>query len=254
MSKFCNNCGSILDDNAMFCPNCGAVDGQPAAATEAAPAPAPAYNGPFGEASYTENAPAQPQAGNSEKPIKGIMSKLGDMKAVIIGAVAAIAVIVLCVCLFGSSVNKAVKNYQAVLNGNAGKIASLAPSQYWKYWKEEEDITKADVKKEFKELYEDGKEEMEEIYGKNVKYTVKVTEKDKMSKKDLKEIADQLEDNYEIDDKKVKAGYELECEMTIKGKEDDEEIETTLYAVKISGKWYLVSSYGTFPVDAWLDY
>lgn len=253
MSKFCNNCGSILDDDAMFCTNCGAQEQQPAAA--------PAYEEQYnygGDPIYGEEQPsydeAQPEAGKSENPLKGIMSKLGDLKTLIIGAVAVIAVVVLCVLLFGSSVNKAVKNYQAVLNGKAGKVASLAPSAYWKYWKDEEGITKADVKKDFKEQYEDSKEELEELYGKNVKFTIKVTEKDKMSKKDLEEIADQLEDNYEIDDKKVKAGYELECEMTIKGKEDDDEIETTLYAVKISGNWYVVSASGTFYVDSFLDY
>ena len=256
MSKFCTNCGSILDDNAMFCPNCGAVDGQ--SNEETAPAPAPVNDDPFsygGAPSYTEDAPAYVEEQPQEKanPLKGITDKLGDMKNLIIGAVAAIAVIFLCVLLFGSNPNKAIKNYEAVMNGNAGKVTSLAPGAYWKYVKDEEDVTKSDVKKEFKDQWEDLKEEMEDQYGKNVKIKIKVTDKKKMSKKDLEEIAEKIEDNYEIDEKKVKAGWEMECEMTIKGREDDDEVENTLYVVKISGKWYVVSPYGSFYVDSWVD-
>lgn len=228
MSKYCNNCGAEMEDDVVFCPNCGAQD-------------QPAYN----------------ETPMDAAPEEGKANPLSNMKTLIIGAVAAVAVIILAIVIFGSSPNKAVKNYQAYLNGNAGKMGSMAPSDYWKYVKEEGEVTKATAKKEYKDMYKDMKEELEDTYGKNVKYTIKVTDKDKMSNKDLKAIGDALEEEYEIDDKKVKAGWEMEVEMTIKGKDDDDEIETTLNVVKIGGQWYVLNG-TSFPCDgavgeAWED-
>ena len=37
MSKFCNNCGAQMEDQATFCPNCGAANA-PAPAPQQAPA------------------------------------------------------------------------------------------------------------------------------------------------------------------------------------------------------------------------
>lgn len=224
MSKFCNNCGSEMEDDVVFCPNCGAQD---APAYQEAPA---AYNEEqtYGE-TYEEAAPEQ------EAPAKN-----NNLIKLIIAGGAAVVVIILAILIFGSSPQKAINNYQAALNGNAGKFVALAPNEFWKWAKEEGEVTKADAKKEFKDQWEDEKEALEDEFGKNAKVKIKVTDKKKMSKKDLKEIGDMLEESYEIDDKKVKAGWEMEVEMTIKGSEDDDETEMTLNVVKIGGQWYVL--------------
>lgn len=238
MSKFCSNCGSLMEDDSVFCTNCGAQE-------EAASAAEPVVEAPVAEEA--------PVAAPEKKDFKAIFASLKerpDFKTLVIAAAALVVVIVLAIVLLcGTSYKDAVKNYQAVMNGNAGKIVSLAPNDYWKYLKEEEDITKADVKEAFKEMYDEMKDEMEDTYGKNAKYSIKISDADKLSKKKLEALAENIEDNYEIDEKKVKAGYELECEMSVKGREDDDEYEDSLYAVKIGGNWYVVSSSGTFFVD-----
>lgn len=235
MSKFCTNCGAEMEDDSLFCTNCGEKF-----------APAEEAVAAFVEAPVVEAAPAK-------KDFKAIFAELKarpDFKTLVVAAAALLVVIVLAIVLLcGTSYKDAVKNYQAVMNGNAGKIAAMAPNDYWKYVKEEEDITKADVKDTFKDLYDEMKDEMEDEFGKNAKYSIKVTEADKLSKKKLKALAENIEDHYEIDEKKVKAGYELECEISIKGRLDDDEYEDTLYAVKIGGNWYVVSASGTFFVD-----
>ena len=247
MSKFCTNCGAEMEDDSLFCTNCGEKF---AAAEEVVAA--------FQEAPVVEEVVVNEEAAApAKKDVKAIFAELKarpDFKTLVIAAAALVVVIVLAIVLLcGTSYKDAVKNYQAVMNGNAGKIISLAPNDYWKYVKEEEDISKADVKDTFKELYEEMEEEMEDTYGKNAKYTIKVTDADKLSKKKLSALAENIEENYEIDEKKVKAGYELECEMTVKGREDDDEYEDTLYAVKIGGNWYVVSSSGTFFVDVFVS-
>lgn len=222
MSKFCNNCGSMMEDDAVFCTNCGA---------QAAPA---------SEESYTETS-AEVPADNKKTLI-----------ALIIAGVALIAAIILLITAFSSSPKKAMATLEKAMNGNAGAVSSLAPNAYWKYLKDEEDITKADVKDEFKDSYEDQKEFLEEEYGKNAKYRLKITDKDKLSKKKLEALAESIDENYEIDEKKVKAAYELEVEVSIKGREDDDDYETTMYAVKIGGKWYIVGPDGSFFPDSYV--
>lgn len=224
MSKFCNNCGSVMEDDVMFCTNCGAQD-------------VPAFQEAPAEASDSVFAPA------------------GDKKSLmtlIIAGAALVVAIILLIAAFSSSPKKAMSNLEKVMNGNAGKISSLAPNAYWKYLKDEEDVTKADVKDEFKDSYEDQKEFMEDEYGKNAKYNIKITDKDKLSKKKLEALAENIEENYDIDEKKVKAAYELEVEVSIKGRDDDDEYETTMYAVKISGKWYIVGPDGSFFPDSYV--
>lgn len=224
MSKFCNNCGSEMEDDVVFCPNCGAQD---APAYQEAPA---AYNEEqtYGE-TYEEAAPEQ------EAPAKN-----NNLIKLIIAGGAAVVVIILAILIFGSSPQKAINNYQAALNGNAGKFVAMAPNAYWTYAKDEGKVAKADVKKEYKDQYEDMKEDLEDTFGKNAKIKIKVTDKKKMSKKDLKAVGDYLEEAYEIDDKKVKAGWEMEVEITYKGKDDDMEFEDELRVVKIGGQWYVV--------------
>lgn len=243
MSKFCNNCGSIMEDDAVFCTNCGARE-------EAAPAAEPVA----AEAPVFEESPAAAPAKKDFKALFASLKERPDFKTLVIASAALVVAIVLAIVFLcsGGSYKTAVKNYQAVMNGNVGKITSLAPSGYWKYLEEEEDLTKADVKENFKEYYEEFEEMLEDQYGKNAKITIKITDADDLSKKKLEALAENIEDNYDIDEKKVTAGYELECEMTIKGEEDDDETEQTLYAVKIGGSWYLVSSSGTFSVETFV--
>lgn len=78
----------------------------------------------------------------------------------------------------------------------------------------------------------------EEEFGKKVKISIDIEDKEKLSKSEIKE----LEKDYKSIDKKVKItkAYELDCTMKIKGKKDKDEQEVTLTVVKIKGEgWKL---------------
>jgi hypothetical protein len=63
-----------------------------------------------------------------------------------------------------------------------------------------------------------------------------------MKKKDLKNLAEALADRYEFISKKdVKKAFEVDLEMTIKGRDDEDDSEMEAAVVKIGGKWYLIS-------------
>ena len=73
------------------------------------------------------------------------------------------------------------------------------------------------------------------------KIKIKVTDKEKIAKKDLEEIL--IDDYYVLDSiaEDAKAGYILEAEATLKqdGEKDTQDI--TLVVVKVDGKWVIVS-------------
>ena len=221
MSKFCTNSGSVMEDNAVFCTNCGAQE-------------APVFQGaPVGEA-YAA-------------PVENVVNDNKKKMITLIAAGAALVVaIVLLIVSFSGGYKDSVKNLEAVMNGKANKIESLAPKAYWDYLEDEEDVDLKDLKEDFEDNYEDLKDELEDKYGKNAKIKMKVTDHKKLKSKKLSAIAESIEETYDIDENKVKAAYELEVEMTVKGKEDEDNEEMELVAVKISGKWYpvMVIEYG----------
>ena len=224
MSKFCPNCGTAMEDEAVFCPNCGAQDAPVEAPAEAA----------VETVETPVEAPVEAPTADNKKTLIALLA----------GVAAVIVVVILAIALFGGGVNKAVGNMEAVLNGKMKKIEKMAPKAYWENLAEEdEDFDLDDLIEMAEESYEDELEELEDEYGKNVKYSIKVLEKKKVKRDKVKDIAEAIEDSYDIDEKKVKAAYELGVRVQIKGKDETERNYSKLTAVKISGKWYIVSCY-----------
>ena len=88
-------------------------------------------------------------------------------------------------------------------------------------------------------VLEEGMEELEDEYGKNVRYSIKITDKEKVKGDDLDELQEEYEDIY---DAEIKKAYLLEAEVTIKGKKDEESNDTSFYVVKVKGDdWKMYS-------------
>ena len=82
-------------------------------------------------------------------------------------------------------------------------------------------------------------ESLEEEYGKNIKISYKILDKEKIEKDDLEDVQEKIEKYY--DEKvKVSAGYKVTVKSTVKGKEDSETDTDTMSVYKIDGKWYLL--------------
>ena len=112
MSKFCDNCGCELEDEALFCPNCGAQD-----------------------------APVEPVAEEQTPAVEETVAEAPEKKnlmTLIIASAALVVAVILLIVAFSSTPKKAMKDLEKVMNGKAGKISALAPNAYWKYLKEEE--------------------------------------------------------------------------------------------------------------------
>lgn len=225
MAKFCGHCGAEMADEAKICGACGV---------------------PFEE----DVAPVQNSVETA--PVASAVKKIGnfslDKKFLpVIGAaaVALIAVIALLISLvFGGGYKSAIDNYLDVtVRGKAAKIDDLAPKAYWDWYEDENDESLKDIKEEYKDNWDDMKDTLEDEYGKRVRVSYKIKDKDKLSKKKVELIAEALNDQYDIREKSVKKAYELEVEMKIKGSEDGDEEESNLTVIKIGTKWYVASCY-----------
>ena len=58
-------------------------------------------------------------------------------------------------------------------------------------------------------------------------------------------MKDNIKSTYDIPKKDVTDAVEMEVEMTIKGDDDKDSDDITLYAVKIDGDWYICNASGT---------
>ena len=255
MSIFCGNCGAELPDDAQFCTNCGhSVPAKSAesegtetvnAAVETDAAAEPTAAAP---ASPTDSA-SQPAAAPSSAETAPVQNNKNLIPIIIGGAAAAVLLIVLIVSisLGGGGYKKAINNYFDVMfRGKADKIEKLYPPEYLDWYEDEYNKELDDIKDDYEETREDALEYIEDEYGKNFKATYKITDKKELSDKKLKTIQDNLKEKYDIAKKSVKKAYKLDLDVELKGKDDEDSDELTVYAVKIGGNWYLCDEDGYF--------
>ncbi len=221
---FCNNCGSYIEDETKSCPVCNSIPDD-------------------------NNKKNNLNASNAFNSVKTKVA--GNKKlALVIGVIAVVLVIVLVISLFGGKgYEKAVDKYiDVMLKGNVEKVKDLAPEAYWDYLEDTYDVDIDDLVEELEETSEDMLEAFEDEYGERIKISYKVTDADRFDEDDLKDVKDALKDKYDIAKKSVTDAYELEIELKIKGSDDEDEDEMELYAVKVDGKWYVMSEYYSFLV------
>lgn len=83
-------------------------------------------------------------------------------------------------------------------------------------------------------------ESAKEQYGDNAKFSIKIKDKEKIDKDDLKELETLYSSAYDSDIE-ISKGYELEVELTVKGKEGKNSDETELDVIKIKGEGWKLS-------------
>ncbi len=195
----------------------------------------------------TESAPTPEEISNRNKTI-GI--------AGIAGAVLLLALIV-GAGIKNNSYEKPVEYYYEAQEDGSGKkfekaigkdIVKSIDKQFkdGKVYKESDEID--NVHDFFDLVVEEQHDELVDEYGKNIKIKYDIIDKDKLSKKELESLSKQIKSSFDID-KKIKKGYELKVETTIKGK-DDKDTETEKFMViKMGGDWSVYSEeLGLMPV------
>lgn len=203
MAKFCSKCGNELKEGARFCSVCGN----------------PVKQIQSGQSVATAETNEERQG--SAVPVK-------KNKNLWLLAIPAVILIILLV-IFG---------VKAVLSP-----AYLKPVKYMEKAINQQDINllKKAVPDEYAEWMTDDLEDDMFDLDSDYKIKIKVTDKEKIAKKDLEETL--IDDYYVLDSiaEDAKAGYILEAEATLKqdGEKDTQDI--TLVVVKVDGKWVIVS-------------
>lgn len=246
MAKFCGKCGAQLNDNATFCTNCGSPvqqAGQPQAQQNAAPA----FN-----SDAMKNAAANAQAKisdgfNTAKDTVSTAVKTGDKKTLfIVGgigvAILVVIIILLCLLFGGGSYKTPLDNFvKACEDGDGDALKDLLPGDFIDIIEDSKLLKK---QFDFDDMAEDVKDDLEDEYGKKIKVSYKINDKEKLDEDELEDIEDTYNNYFAglLDDDeeyKVKEGYDLDITFKIKGNEDDDEEDVDITVVKVNGDWVM---------------
>ena len=148
--------------------------------------------------------------------------------------IAVIVVIVLLVVYLTGGSKGAVKGFaKAYVNMDAKEVVKYMHEDYLAYY-EDLDI---DLEDSLDDGFDDLKDEDYEYL------SYEINDSEKIEKDDVEDIAESLEELYDINENDVKAAVLYTIKFKVDDDGDKDTLKNDVTAVKISGKWYI------FPVD-----
>lgn len=238
MSKFCSNCGKQLDDNAVFCNNCGTKLGQPAQQQYSQPVDMSSYG-------FVNNGATAVKKG-SKKTLVIVCAFVAVLIA---------AVVILLVLVRGKGYEKPFdKMVKGVEKCDAKSLISMyIPDEFSDAILNDEDLSEklygADYDEYCEKMGEQFQEELEDRYGKNVKVSYKIINKEKLEKDELEDAQDQLDKNLDgikIDYKpKVKEGYKVKVKISYKGDDNKATDTQSVCVFKVNNDWIIEGQFIT---------
>ena len=155
-----------------------------------------------------------------------------------------LVILVACAFLFRPDPGIAVEKYEAFINGDYTSIEEMAPMEYWEYLARINRMTTeeylADREKEADRITATARQKWEEIYGYDVVVCLDIVDRIRLSDDDTKDLADNLEDNFDIDADAVKAAYDLIIRVNYQGFANSDILAGYAIAVQIDSEWYLL--------------
>ena len=177
----------------------------------------------------------QPVAGNGVAAINGVVDKLKTNKPLMIGvsagiAVVAVLVIVLVASLLNPSKTVVSKYMSGMKSFNAEKIAKLYS----------EEILEAQYDGDIDDLVDSLEEQFEEYEDEDYKITgYKIRECENYSEDELEDLAESLDEYYDIDEKDVKAAKKYFVRVNVDEDGEKNIRYNSVTVIKIKNKWSL---------------
>ena len=177
----------------------------------------------------------QPVAGNGAAAINGVVDKLKTNKPLMIGvsagvAVVAVLVIVLLASLLNPSKNVVSKYMSGMKSFNAEKIAKLYS----------EEMLEAQYDGDIDDLVDSLEEQFEEYEDEDYKITgYKIRECENYSEDELEDLAETLDEYYDIDEKDVKAAKKYFVRVNVDEDGEKNIRYNSVTVIKIKNKWSL---------------
>lgn len=248
---FCTKCGASNAPDTRFCTVCGNPLTEEAA--QAAVATADTQAAPQSSFDFAKLKTTVVDFFNNK--VKPLFAKKAVLYGTIAGAVAIVAIIILCIVLTPSKTQGIDTIIDIAMNENYDKISTLAPASYWEYIEEENEVDLDKLYGQIEDRYEDHMEDLQhrKNYGDVSKITYKITKEKDASESRAKSIREDLKDAG-IRTKEISDIVEVSVDFTIVGEDDGEE-SATLYLVKIAGDWYTVKKndyFGTYTLCFYL--
>lgn len=225
MSKFCNYCGTQLEDSATFCANCGAQletkSETPKAPKASAPQPTPTSKVQL------------------EAPLKG-GNFIAENKNKLIGAGIVVVALIIIFSVASSIISGwgykgPIKNYYKAINKESGKTYLKTIPEFII---EATDIEEDDADDDMEDLLDS----YQDVVGKNPKLSYEILAKTEIPEKLLENYADTYNETYEEelkDDCEIEEGYIVLVKVTAKGSRETKEFFTKHTVLNIDGDWYL---------------
>ena len=234
MSKFCPNCGAMLDDSTVFCSSCGTQ-------VESQPQPQPEYNqyNQYNDFGYQPGPSFTPPPSPAPKK-KHFEIKLNlkiKKKPFIIGASVFVAVlaIILVYCLVFTPAAVARSYVNAMINGNGNQAANALPSFFF-----EDKDDKEDFIDDFEDYYEPDDDEKVSI--KDV-VTKKLSEDEQDALEDRLEYFEEYLDDFDADDINVKSAKKVYVFVVVTDEEGDTYSNVlSYYVVSYKGLWKVLDT------------
>lgn len=166
-------------------------------------------------------------------------------KSSAIGVIAVVAVIAGAVIFVSSLSGGYKKPLNEMIDGmnkcdTEKVISAMIPEDALKKAKKDSLLNWDKVLEKADDALETSKDLLEKQYGKNVKYSIKFLDKEKIKGDDLDDIEDEYDDKF---DAEISKAYKVDAEMKVKGKKDEDSNEVSFYVVKVKGDGWKVSTY-----------
>jgi hypothetical protein len=192
------------------------------------------------DGSVCDCAESQLAATNLEKPETPANKK--NTKPVIIAVIVVIVLVIIALCTSGGGYKAPIDDCVKSLNNCDGEL--LLESMLTKSMIKDLDDDEIDS---IDSMLEYAVEFLEEEYGDDIKVSVKIKSKEKLTDDELDEISESYEDYFD-ETVKIKKGYAVKVKIKVKGDDDSDTNTTTLNVVKIKGGGWKLSpdSFGSF--------
>lgn len=222
---FCSNCGTEMKDGAVFCSQCGTKVAEDILQKELSHVPDTTKPIPNIDTYYTE--------GDNKKS----HNKMIGMA--VVGVVVLLGLFLL-VKLFGLVTTPGYERPVKYM------VAGMEDGKFRTMMKAFPDYITDDIEHMMDSFYDgdpdDFMDEMlgslETMYGKKVKISYDIKDKEKLSKAEIKELEEDIDDMYD-EDVNIKSAYQLKIKMKIKGSKESDENTDSLTVIRIGSKWYL---------------
>ena len=224
--RFCTYCGATMTPGSRYCISCGKENGSAASDV---------WKG-------------------VKDTVGGGISKVGDMMGdvvqkkgkkglfIILGSAAALltALIIVIVCWSIRSPEEVVEEYiEASMECDVEAILDLVPEDVLDYELEDKGIDDdefEDFCEEAEEKMRDGLEDIADQIGDDWEYSYEIVEEEDVSRKKLRDIQEEYEDEFDV---VVKDAKTVKVELTITGEDFENTVSKKLSLIKVGSSWYL---------------